>query len=843
MNEKLLLFQNEKSTTYQSFTYMSSVRRNMLKFVLLLGVFSLTMIGLSQTGPAGVNSNIKLWLDARDLDGDGIIEGMSESGVNPADSSITEWRDKSGALVAGTHFTVPPATGVLTGTPRYRPSEANFDDMTAVEFTPNTALYHDLTSTWSGAHTVFIVFKQKTSPVPIGTSLFSSGIDDASTSAVDEHFRISSDSVAGTSFAYYVSSNSGTAPIATENNFGLQSAAASNIVFYTVTRTLAGNSVSTRVNGGTATTNASFPTDGAVFDQNLLNGNRDTTLFNDCYIAEVIIYDAVLTGEALKRVHDYLNCKYIAAYSGPAPGGIDPCNVSFWLKADLGADSGGPNVDFWDDQSYTPINGAETGGNRPAFAASDNNFNPSVIFNGTGSDRLDFGNSPAVGTFDKLTLGSNAFSIYAVAKPVPTLSGVLFSDDLCTQSSGYSIRYDHTTTSWVFDGSVRAATTYALTNSVSVSTSAAQTPYSLLSFTRKSTLHTIQTHEVGIGSSTVSPALSLSASNFPTERWVGRRHPNSSSCSSDYFDGNISEIIVVRSTVSPQEDKRIQSYLGLKYGLTIPSSLGNYLAGNGSTSIWAYTTHWYNVAGLGQDTLSTLDQRIAKSQNASSIITISTNSDFTSANPGGRPALGHGNYLIWGNDNVPASSLWTLSGAPSTFAVLPAKWRVRETGTVGAVNVQVDVNDPDNDMPDFVGSLYFVHGPTLSTATPVIMTETSPGSGIWGCSGINFNDGSFFTFAVKNDLAIEFTSSASASVDEQTMSPFPNVIGTGTVNVPSSFTVNVVGGTATNAVSLPDYTYSNQTYIVDTGSYSNSVFTLIPPTLDASNQDLIDDGL
>ncbi|MCJ8289320.1 MAG: gliding motility-associated C-terminal domain-containing protein [Crocinitomicaceae bacterium] len=846
MNGKLPLFQEYIYSDNQPITSLNSIKLRIQKIALLLGVLSFSAFGFSQTGPAGINSGIRLWLDASDLDGDGIIEGMLEAGVSAGDSTITEWRDKSGAVTEPTHFTLPTAGLIFTDTPRYSPLEPNFDGHTVVDFNSNSGLIHELAASWNGAHTVFIVFKQKTALVSIGTSIFSSGIDDPALSNFDDHFRISSDSAtSGTQFAYYTSSNTPASPDGTENIFGLQSAA-QNVTFYTVTRTAGATDVTTYVDGLSPNTSTTFPADGMVFDQYFLNGNRDTTLLNDCYIAEVIVYDEALTGEALQRIHDYLNCKYITSFAGPGPGGIDPCNVSLWLKADsLNLAPNGIDVNDWYDLSSYGYDAVQSG-NRPDIEYGDNNFNPSLNFNGGNGEHLFINNSPTTGFFDGLTMGVNPFSFYSVAKVVPNLSGTLIADNLCTGTSGYRVFYSQSNGEWNFDGTSRDGA-FSEISSTSLVTDTAETAYSLISFKREGSNNTLQTQDGDIATGTTSPVLSLTpltGTNSPTERWVGKRS-NSGGCNNNYFDGNISEIIIVRSSVTVEEDKKIQSYLGLKYGLTIPSSLGNYVAGNGSSSLWTFGSHWYDVAGLGEDTLSTLDQRISKSQNPSAIVTMSTDSDFTSDNSTARPVLGHGNYLVWGNNNVSAASALTLTGAPTDYAILPINWRVKKSTGTPDVYVQVDANS----IPSFVGDLYLVQGPgALTMASPVMLTETSMGSGIWETSSaVNFVDNAFFTFAVRNDLIVEFSTSTSASVDEETMgsgpNSFPDVIATGIVNVTTFIDVNEVGGTADNTVGGADYTYTDANYTLNTGTYSSDIITLTPPTLDGSNQDLIDEGL
>lgn len=837
MSAKRSFQKNILSANNQSHNHFSMTISRVLSAVFLLGGLLVSSFSFGQTGPAGVNANIKLWLDASDLDGDGVFEDMAENGVSAVDSSITEWRDKSGVITAGSHFTVPSPSTLITQAPKYRPFEANFGGLNAVEFNTNSALYHDLASTWNGAHTVIIVFKQKNTSMPAGTSLFSSGIDNG-TAAIDDHFQIAVDSM-GTDFYYYTTSNFATTPTSNGNDFGTQ-AAAGNVIFYTATRS-GTNNVSTYVNGVVVNNNVAFPANGNVFDQYILNANRDTTALNDTYIAEVIVYSTVLTPAALNRVHSYLNCKYITQYAGPSPGGVDPCGISLWLKADpstLGLS--GTDVDSWTSQSNNSFAGTETNPNRPIYVASDNNFNPSISFDDGSNQRLSLGDSPALGSLDALSMGTNAFSIYAVAKAVPGENGALFSDNRCVESSGYRIKYDQAINEWVFDGvEYTTAASPVLNGSASVGTNNTVTPYALINFKRNGSTYTIQTHEGDIGTSS-GTSLSFLATNDVTQRWVGKRYNSGGTCSNDHFDGNISELIIVRNTVTNNQDKRIQSYLGLKYGLTIPSSLTNYLASDGLTSIWTFNTYWNDVAGLGEDSGSTLDQRVGKSQHPSAIITMATGNDFTTANNNTRAVVGDGNYLVWGNNNVPASNAWTLTGAPADYAILPLKWRVKKTGSMGSVYLQVDVDDADNNMPTFQGDLYLVHGTDLSVASPVLLTETS--AGIWStATPVNFSDSSYFTFAVKNDLRLEFATGASSTIDETTVGTFTSVLIDGTVNISSTFSVNgTAGGTATNGGPTADYNYSNLTYTVAVGEYDVDTIVLTQPVL---VQDPYDEGL
>jgi hypothetical protein len=85
----------------------------------VLSVFT----GYSQNGPGGVGdrtgaSTLDMWFDANDLDGDGLIEGLSESVLSG--TAVLNWNDKSGnGIVAGATPTRPVfAPNTHNGYPR-----------------------------------------------------------------------------------------------------------------------------------------------------------------------------------------------------------------------------------------------------------------------------------------------------------------------------------------------------------------------------------------------------------------------------------------------------------------------------------------------------------------------------------------------------------------------------------------------------------------------------------------------------------------------------------------------------------------------------------------------------
>lgn len=811
MNGNLLFIPNDLLIEKRREISSKSACSKWIKASLLLFALLVSAVNLAQTGPAGVNLGIDIWLDASDLDGDGIFQEASEANTSGT-NDVWRWRDKSGQ---NNHVDTPN----VASSPVYIQSDAAFNNKGVVDFDPGDYLWVN-SGDWDDSHTIFIVFRQQAT-LPANTPLFSSGL--GSSSGIENIFQIGV-GTSGTDIAYQTQTAGG---VISQSLFGTQAAALAGPTVLTATRALP-NVITTYNNGAQSGTLATA--NGQSFHRYYVNAGKSNNSTNNCQIAEIIVYDRTLSSAEISKIHAYLSCKYALGLNISVPAGIEPCAGALWYKANAGIDTTatGQSVINWYDQSAYGIHGTQgTNNRRPRFIYKDNNFNPSILFDPTtNADEIDLGSAVVN---DSLMIGSSDFSIYAVAAPDSLVSGVLFADKNCggSPTAGYYLQYNHLTKSWKFSGENSAAT-----NTVSVETIKSSTPYTLMSLSRVGLAYTLKNNEGASNTANSSTPINFSSSGTTSERWIGAANNN---CSQPNLDGNLSELIIVKKAPSATEDKQIQSYLALKYGLTLPSSMSSYIASDGTTVVWNHLTHWNDVAGIGRDDVSGLNQRISKSQHKSAIVTIATSNDFVSPNSAASRAnfTADGSFLVWGNNNVPASNGWTVTGAPANFAILPQVWRVKETGTVGAVCVQVDVNNPNNNIPTFVDSLFLVRGTSLASAVPVAMTQTS--AGIWTVTGIDFGPNDFFSFAVRNRVIVEFSSGALSSGNESAATPFSTVIVTGTINIPTFF---VVEDNPITAATPADYTYIHDTILLPQQIYTMTPFNLPGMTLvnDVANE-------
>ncbi len=97
------------------------------------------------------------------------------------------------------------------------------------------------------------------------------------------------------------------------------------------------------------------------------------------------------------------------------------------------------------------------------------------------------------------------------------------------------------------------------------------------------------------------------------------------------------------------ERNKIQSYLAIKYGLTLNSSVANYVSSSGA-SLWSDTTYWFDVFGIGKDDASGLNQPKSNSVNTGkgNGEGLITKFNIIISNPSN---LSDGDFLMLGSNN------------------------------------------------------------------------------------------------------------------------------------------------------------------------------------------------
>lgn len=126
------------------------------------------------------------------------------------------------------------------------------------------------------------------------------------------------------------------------------------------------------------------------------------------------------------------------------------------------------------------------------------------------------------------------------------------------------------------------------------------------------------------------------------------------------FNGTIAELIIYPLTRTGIIKRRIESYLAIKYGITlsnvIPSEDDYLMGAAGSTIAWIGGMdggiYDNDIAGIFRDDETLLHQRIGTSANSDAIITMALENDFTTLNDSRVTDFDNDvSGLIWGNNN------------------------------------------------------------------------------------------------------------------------------------------------------------------------------------------------
>ena len=247
--------------------------------------------------------------------------------------------------------------------------------------------------------------------------------------------------------------------------------------------------------------------------------------------------------------------------------------------------------------------------------------------------------------------------------------------------------------------------------------------------------------------------------------WIGRSEGWEAST-----DARIAEIITYsnRKTDGSSERRRIESYLALKYGITLGTNgtSVNYVDSNGTT-IWDVASNSgynYDIAGIFRDDNSNHIQKQSKSVNGSSIVTIGlstielTNSANTAAFNSNR------DYLVWGHNNLNMNTSGTpinVNLGPTTVTtitdVVNRKWKIVETG--GDVpTAKISVNQSDlSGLPALVGNDAYVmivadDSAFSSNVETVFLSSSSFNGNTTQETTYDFDGTKFFTFGVAHEV-------------------------------------------------------------------------------------------
>lgn len=239
------------------------------------------------------------------------------------------------------------------------------------------------------------------------------------------------------------------------------------------------------------------------------------------------------------------------------------------------------------------------------------------------------------------------------------------------------------------------------------------------------------------------------ANNFA----IGSEGYNLAGAGYELFQGGISEVFAYSrdlQNATGTEKQRINSYLALKYGITLSSDTtglpaASYLSSN-ETVVWNGTQNnafSQNVAGIAYDYSSGLNQKQSKSINAGKQVLIGTTGLANTNALNATGLLNDGQYLVWGDNGQSKSPGVMIDGLSNVNFRFKAIWKVQNTGTIGAVRVAWPAGLNNLSLLQSADSVF-----TASDALTGMTANTTTINGVtYNYADVTLTNGQYFTFA------------------------------------------------------------------------------------------------
>ncbi len=387
-------------------------------------------------------------------------------------------------------------------------------------------------------------------------------------------------------------------------------------------------------------------------------------------------------------------------YSIPGPGGVT-ADFRLWLKSTRGISAlSGSKLQNWGDvgTNSKPAEQLVTA-NQPTFyddVAHNINFNPVVKFENDGLTIEQFMSNSANGFYSQ--------DIFIVMEPDPVAPETNFSKTttkntiFAGNSSGlagditgvgfgdYTTRFTDEVLTYAqntegsFNGFAQTgSTTYSNPGIINVKNQTSPSLVQQLYF--NSNLITLTTiNDVAYANVNNN----TTGDSFGSPYWIGKNADTSGN-----LNGRVAEIFTFASNVSAADLEIIESYLAIKYGVTLDvnGSSEDYFNSDG-VKIWdpgSNSGFNWNIAGIARDDASDLNQKQSKSIHNPNEVTIGLNGVFDINSANTNEFNSDKQALMWGCNNgnftgTATNTVTIATGLTSSITRIDRKWKIVETG-------------------------------------------------------------------------------------------------------------------------------------------------------------------
>ncbi|MEO0469992.1 MAG: CotH kinase family protein [Bacteroidota bacterium] len=419
-------------------------------------------------------------------------------------------------------------------------------------------------------------------------------------------------------------------------------------------------------------------------------------------------------GDELEGWVDFDHGDFLSFGSVSGPGGVGE-SLTLWLKADqLSGTPDGQAISNWEDQSGRDHDASAPGSDQPSFQSDSLNllnYYPVVEFDNErlATTNISFGDEMSLFVVGKMNPSSDSW-----ARVVHT-----------NYQSHYLMR--------------RRGSTNQYSHILSANSQGSIGDWDLLS------------HLIGDGSGLFwenghleeNISATLSAFNGPMSIGgnISSQPGGSGAIASQMMDGAIAEIVVFDSALAPRQRMAVQSYLAIKYGISLDQSMAQDYITPDSSVIWhAEKNQHFNedIAGIGRSDVSGLNQTRARSINDDDILEINMPT----------PWLEDESYLMWGNNGKSYQGVPTNFEAGVYYEKFARLWRVDKKGQLNPVSVRFDLNGLGLDLSDPNRFALLVDGDTNLT-NAVVYYPGAIYNGTIQFNDVELKDGYYLTLATE----------------------------------------------------------------------------------------------
>lgn len=500
------------------------------------------------------------------------------------------------------------------------------------------------------------------------------------------------------------------------------------------------------------------------------------------------------------------------------PGGVN-ANLKLWLKADtvVGTVADGADIAVWNDQAQDN-DAVSVTATSPTFndnATGNINFNPYIDFTKANKDVIK-GKGGFYASDYFVVIKTNGIIDNEVANTEAPISGRYATSSMSNDGTGLYFgagsqrfqNYDSMVNHMVstVPGSLTAgvAPEGSYGRTYSSATDSYDSEVIIFNVKNNAAGTSTEIYKNGIRIDNVTGETSTSLETLPFTEFLNSYYCLGSGRISinghpfdTFFDGKMSEVLSYSQANSTTNQHKILSSLAIKYGITLHETTSttavnlndkDYIDSQ-STVIWdtsANTGYNYDVAGIGRDDDSELNQKQSSSTNDATdlsgpiegILSIGlsdiydTNSNNKSSNP---TTFNDREYLMWGNNGIDldlaasAESVDMSVGiagltTPVSFVAMQRVWKVVETGgDIPSCKVRIPQSALRNITPP--GSfLMFISSTGIFDPTADYRVMKSDGSGNLE-TDYDFNATKYITFGYAPQVIVERSISFDGAVD------------------------------------------------------------------------------